>query len=122
VITVGAPDPRFKTPLFNVGIRHALLKTVSNLAILGPATGFDGSASTAGRIVEYNVAVGQAIGLAACLALLSNRPLNSISNSEVRSVLAATGRLTKIYGVYDQAETANVALFEKLVGVPIYTV
>lgn len=122
VIALGAPDPRFKTPLFNVGIRHALLKAIPNLAVLGPATGFDGNASTAGRIVEYNVAVGQAIGIAACLALLTKRAMNSISNSEIRSVLAATGRLTKIYGVYDQTETANVALFEKLVGVPIYTV
>jgi len=119
---VGAPAPYFKKPLFNIGIRHALLKAIQNLAVLGPATGFDGNASTAGRIVEYNVAVGQAIGIAACLAVLTNRALNSFTNREIRDVLVATGRLSKIYGVYDGAETANVALFEKLVGVPIYTV
>ena len=121
-IEVGAPNPRFKTPLFNIGIRHALLKNISNLAVLGPATGFEGGASTAGRIVEYNVAVGQAVGLAACLALLTNRTLNSFTNREIRDLLVATGRLPKIYGVNDAAETATVALFEKLVGVPIYTV
>lgn len=121
-VTLGAPNLHFKTPLFNIGIRHSLLKDIPNLAVLGPATGFDGNASTAGRIVEYNVAVGQAIGIAACLALLTNRALNSFTNREIRDVLAATGRLSKIYGLYDAAETANVALFEKLVGVPIYTV
>ena len=72
--------------------------------------------------MEYNVAVGQAVGIAACLAVLTNRPLNSFTNREIRDVLVATGRLSKIYGLYDGAETANVALFEKLVGVPIYTV
>ncbi len=121
-VEVGAPAPKFKKPLFNIGIRHALLKDIPNLAVLGPASGFDGTSSTAGRIVEYNVGVGQAIGIAACLALLTNRELNQFTNSEIRSVLAATGRLPKVYGVYDAQETANVALFEKLMGVPIYTV
>jgi FAD dependent oxidoreductase len=119
---VGAPGPEFKTPLFNIGFRHALLRDVPNLAVLGPASGFDGNASTAGRIVEYNTAVGQAIGIVACLALLTNRAMNSFTNTEVRSVLVATGRLPKLYGVYDAEETARVALFEKLLGVPIYTV
>lgn len=119
---VGAPGPEFKTPLFNIGFRQALLRDIPNLAVLGPASGFDGNASTAGRIVEYNTAVGQAIGIVACLALLTNRAMNSFTNSEVRNVLVATGRLPKLYGVYDAEETARVALFEKLMGVPIYTV
>ncbi|MCU0525518.1 MAG: FAD-dependent oxidoreductase [Elainella sp. Prado103] len=121
-ITVGAPDPNFKKPLFNIGMRHALLRDFPNLAVLGPASGFDGNSSTAGRIVEYNVGVGQAIGIAACLAVLTNREMNRFSNTEIRNVLAATGRLPKLYGVYDPEETARVALFEKLMGVPIYTV
>lgn len=121
-VEVGVTNYKFKSPLFNVGMRHALLKDVPNLAVLGPASGFDGKASTAGRIVEYNVAVGQAVGIAACLALLTQREMNSLSNIEVRNVLIATGRLPKVYGVYDPTETSNVALFEKLMGVPIYTV
>ncbi|NJO77151.1 MAG: FAD-dependent oxidoreductase [Cyanobacteria bacterium RM1_2_2] len=121
-VEVGAPAPTFKKPLFNVGIKHALLKNVPNLAVLGPGSGFDGNASTAGRIIEYNVAVGQAVGIAACLALLTNRNLNSFNNPEIRSILVATGRLPKVYGVYDAAETQRLALFEKLLGVPIYTV
>jgi hypothetical protein len=121
-LAVGAPSPHFKTPLFNIGFRHTLLKDIPNLCVLGPATGFDGKASTAGRIVEYNVGVGQAVGIAACLALLTNRAISSFTNSEIRNVLAATGRLPKIYGVTDREEAATVALFEKLMGVPIYTV
>lgn len=103
-------------------LNRGVLKNTSNLAVLGPASGFDGKASTAGRIVEYNVAVGQAVGIAACLALLTNREMNSLSNIEIRNVLVATGRLPKVYGIYDPVETPNVALFEKLMGVPIYTV
>ncbi|MBF2076385.1 MAG: FAD-dependent oxidoreductase [Synechococcales cyanobacterium C42_A2020_086] len=120
---VGAPSPPFKQPLLNVGMYHALLKSIPNLAVVSPASGFDGQASTAGRIVEFNVAVGQGVGIAMCLAQLSGRNLNTITNAEVRTVLINSGRLPRIYGVYDATETARVTSFERLMaGVPIYTV
>jgi FAD dependent oxidoreductase len=102
----------FQPPLFNIGIRHALMKTIPNLAVVSPASGFDGYASATGRIVEFNVAVGQGVGIACSLALKGDRPLAEITNGEVRSVLEATGRLPKIYARIDVAAAAKLNDFE----------
>jgi FAD dependent oxidoreductase len=100
-------------PLFNVGIQHAVLSDVPNLAVISPASGFAGYAASAGRIVEFNCIVGQGIGIASALALLDNRNLNEISNQEVRDVLASTGRLSKIYGEADpQGDIGRINTFE----------
>jgi hypothetical protein len=103
----------FQPPLFNIGIRHALMRTIPNLAVVSPASGFDGYASSTGRIVEFNVAVGQGVGIACCLALRGNRRLADITNSEVRTVLEATGRLPKIYGKVDLAASDKLNDFEQ---------
>jgi hypothetical protein len=105
-------DLTFKPPLFNIGIRHALMKTVPNLAVVSPASGFDGYASATGRIIEFNVAVGQGVGIACGLALRSDRDLAEITNREVRSVLEKTGRLPKIYGKADVAAAEKLDDFE----------
>jgi FAD dependent oxidoreductase len=105
-------DFSFKPPLFNIGIRHALMQIVPNLAVVSPASGFDGYASATGRIVEFNVAVGQGVGIACSLALRSNRNLADITNLEVRRVLEQTGRLPKIYGKVDVAEAEKLDDFE----------
>lgn len=98
-------------PLFNIGIRHTLVRSLSNLAVISPASGFDGFASSAGRIVEFNVAVGQGVGIAMALATLGDRPLNQMTNQDVRSVLAATGKLTRSYPItYAQASAQLLAL------------
>lgn len=99
-------------PILNVGIRHALVRSVPNLAIVSPASGFDGYACAAGRIVEFNVAVGQGVGIAAAIALQSKRNLATITNMEVRQVLAQTGQLSKIYGRAHYAEATRLASFE----------
>ncbi|AFZ01127.1 FAD-dependent oxidoreductase [Calothrix sp. PCC 6303] len=85
-------------PLFNVGIQHTLLRNIDNLAVISPASGFEGYACSAGRIVEFNCAVAQGIGIAVVTSILSDRALNEISNLEVRNILASTGSLPKIYG------------------------
>jgi FAD dependent oxidoreductase len=111
--TVGVRKFAFKAPLLNVGMRHALIKTVTNLAVVSPASGFEGSASAVGRIVEFNVAVGQGVGIAAAIALLNNRNLSEVANEEVRNVLAQTGKLSKTYGKYNPSETSSMSDFEK---------
>jgi hypothetical protein len=63
--------------------------------------------------VEFNVAVGQGVGIACCLALRGDRLLSEISNREVRSVLEATGRLPKIYGKVDMAASEKLNDFEQ---------
>jgi len=104
------------SPLLNVGIHHALVQTVPNLAVISPASGFDGYACSAGRIVEFNVAVAQGVGIAAAIALLNNRPLASITNTQVRQVLEQTKQLSRIYGRADQAEAARLSKFEIALG------
>jgi hypothetical protein len=114
---MGAGNINFHTPpMFNVGIRHALVKGVPNLAVISPASGFDGYACAAGRIVEFNVAVGQGVGIAAAIATLSNRTLASITNQEVRQVLAQTGQLSRIYGQANTAESSRLLAFETTLG------
>jgi FAD dependent oxidoreductase len=108
----GLGEVKLDPPLFNVGIQHAILKNVSNLAVISPASGFEGYASSAGRIVEFNCAVGQGIGIAIALAMLSNRNLNQISNKEVHDVLANTGKLSKIYGQPDP-QLEDIASLDK---------
>ncbi|MGH8000649.1 MAG: FAD-dependent oxidoreductase [Brasilonema sp.] len=104
----GFNDFAYNPPLFNIGIQHALIKNVPNLAVISPASGFVGYASSAGRIVEFNCGVGQGVGIAAGIALAQARNLAEISNTQVRTILAQTGRLAQVYG------TSNVTLASQL--------
>jgi hypothetical protein len=113
--TLGFTSVSFPPPVFNIGIQHALIKDVPNLAVVSPASGFEGYASSAGRIVEFNAAVGQGVGIAAIIALLSGRNLANISNLEVRTVLDETGQCPRIFGI-PQAEVASkLEQFESLI-------
>ncbi|MEP0911157.1 FAD-dependent oxidoreductase [Leptolyngbya sp. GB1-A1] len=109
----GSQQLHFQQPLFNVGMRHAIAKSVPNLAVVSPASGFVGLASSAGRIVEFNAGVGQAIGIAATLALLSKRTLAQITNSEVRSVLIETGKLPRLYPLVYNKEAERLRQLEQ---------
>jgi hypothetical protein len=102
-------------PLFNIGMQHALIKTVRNLAVVSPASGFDGYACSAGRIVEFNAAVGQGVGIAIALALTSDRNLADISNKDVREVLEATKTLSRVYGQVHSTEAKELDQFERLI-------
>lgn len=115
---LGISSISFHTPpIFNVGIRHALLSKVPNLAVVSPASGFDGYACAAGRIVEFNAAVGQGLGIAASLALTTNRNLAEISNHEVQQVLIQTGQHPRIYGRPNPAESDRLWAFETALGI-----
>ena len=80
---------------FNYGVRHTLPQSRQNLAVLGPASGFGGLGATAGRIVEFNVGVGQGLAIAVAKAIVEQRSLHSITNGEVRDALGYT---PPIYG------------------------
>lgn len=82
-------------PTFNYGFRHTLPVEYENLAVLGPASGFGGLGTTAGRIVEFNVSVGEGLAIATAIANAENRSLHSISNQEVKQALGYT---PQIYG------------------------
>lgn len=105
---VGIRSLHFKPPLLNIGIRHALVQNVPNLAVVSPGSGFSGYACATGRIVEFNVAVGQGVGIACALAAVKNIPLAKINNFDVRAVLLQTGQLPQIYGQVDRLEAARL--------------
>ncbi|MFB2922527.1 FAD-dependent oxidoreductase [Aerosakkonema funiforme] len=104
----------FQMPVFNVGIQHALINQIRNLAVVSPASGFEGYATAAGRIVEFNAAVGHGVGIAAIIAIQSNRNLADISNWEVRKVLLETGQLPRIFGIAKTGEALRMRELEKL--------
>jgi hypothetical protein len=103
-------------PLFNIGIHHALVQSVPNLAVISPGSGFEGYACAAGRIIEFNAAVGQGVGIAIAIAIQTGRILASIRNLEVRQVLEQTNQLSKIYGRSQPVEAARLAKFETTLG------
>ena len=82
-------------PTFNYGFRHTLPVEYGNLAVLSPASGFGGLGTTAGRIVEFNVSVGEGLAIATAIANAENRSLHSITNQEVKQALGYT---PQVYG------------------------
>ena len=85
----------FLMPTFNYGFRHTLPVELENLSVLSPASGFGGLGTTAGRIVEFNVSVGEGLAIANAIAITQGRSLHSITNQEVKQALGYT---PKIYG------------------------
>ena len=82
-------------PTFNYGFRHTLPLEYENLAVLSPASGFGGLGTTAGRIVEFNISVGEGLAIATAIANAEKRSLHSITNQEVKQALGYT---PQIYG------------------------
>ena len=70
-------------PTFNFGYRHTLPREISNLAVLGPSSGFAGLGEGAGRIIELNISVGQGLAVASSLSLARKLPLAAIDPQEV---------------------------------------
>ncbi len=112
---MGFPSVSFPPPVFNIGIQHALIKDVPNLAVVSPASGFEGYACSAGRIMEFNAAVGQGVGIAAIIALLGDRNLATVANIEVRKVLDQIGQSSRIYGFAKTADASKLGRFESLI-------
>ena len=75
---------------FNYGFRHTLPKERENLAVLSPASGFGGLGISAGRIVEFNISVGEGLAIAVAKAVQEKRSLHSITNKEVRQTFNYT--------------------------------
>jgi hypothetical protein len=76
-------------PTFNFGYRHTLPREISNLAVLGPSSGFAGLGEGAGRIIELNISVGQGLAIASSLSLARKLPLAAVNPQEVVSFMPA---------------------------------
>lgn len=102
----------FDRPTYNYGIGHAIPRSVPNLAIVSPASGYKGYAPSAGRIVEGNVGVAQGIGMAAAIALQTGGTLADVPETAVRAALQGAGWLPKRYGQW-LPDTRRMAAFEE---------
>jgi hypothetical protein len=76
-------------PTFNFGYRHTVPEGISNLAVLGPSSGYGGLGEGAGRIIELNVSVGQGLAIASALALHQRSALAAIDPRKVSSLMPA---------------------------------
>ncbi|NJM96571.1 MAG: FAD-dependent oxidoreductase [Phormidesmis sp. RL_2_1] len=101
-------------PIFNYGFRHTLPREKQNLAVLSPASGFGGLGTTAGRIVEFNVSVGEGLAIAIAQAIATNRSLQTITESEVRQ---AMGYSPDVYGYRTQSFGAISSLERRFRGI-----
>ena len=101
-------------PVFNYGFRHTLPQERSNLAVLSPASGFGGLGTTAGRIVEFNVSVGEGLAIAIAKSLAEERSLQTITNTEVRQ---ANRSRPPIYGYVTDSYRAISTLERRFRGV-----
>lgn len=101
-------------PVFNYGFRHTLPKEKENLAVLGPASGFGGLGTTAGRIVEFNVSVGEGLAIAIAEAISQNRSLQTITNAQVQRQL---GYRPTIYGYRTDSYRAIATLERRFRGI-----
>lgn len=79
-------------PTFNFGYRHTIPSEITNLAVLGPSSGFGGLGEGAGRIIELNVSVGQGVAIASALALHDHSALAAIDPRRVATLMPG-GRL-----------------------------
>ncbi|MGB3297026.1 MAG: FAD-dependent oxidoreductase [Phormidesmis sp.] len=101
-------------PIFNYGFRHTLPQEKENLAVLGPASGFGGLGTTAGRIVEFNVSVGEGLAVAVAQAIVTQRSLQTITNNEVRQAL---GEVPAVYGLRTDSFRAISTLEKRFRGI-----
>lgn len=115
----GITNLSFTPPIFNIGIQHAILRSIPNLAVVSPASGFVGLAAAAGRIVEFNAGVAQGLGIAAIIAILGNKNLADVANLDVRKVLVDTKRLPKVFGIAKLAEASRMTGIDTLGDVAI---
>ena len=101
-------------PVFNYGFRHTLPVEKENLAVLGPASGFGGLGTTAGRIVEFNVGVGEGLAIAIAAAISEDRSLHTITNNDVRRDL---GYRPAVYGHRTDSYRAIATLERRFRGI-----
>ena len=106
-------------PVFNYGFRHTLPLEKENLSVLGPASGFGGLGTTAGRIVEFNVSVGEGLAIAIADAMTEERSLHSITNQEIRRDLSQRngGQAPATYGYRTDSFRAIATLERRFRGI-----
>ena len=95
---IGIKNPPL--PIYNFGIENTLAKNISNLAIVSRSAGYQGIGVSVGRILTVKIYQGQALGVAAGLALQSRSPFHKMRSLPVRQKLEElTGLTTYLQGL-----------------------
>ncbi|MBY0449470.1 MAG: FAD-dependent oxidoreductase [Cyanobacteria bacterium] len=78
-------------PVFRVGLGCALLAQagLESWAVVGRSAGYSPVAQGAGRIIQHNAQVGEAVGIAAALAIKHGCPMREIPARSILEVLEA---------------------------------
>lgn len=87
------PGEELPKPVFNVGLDVALPLTpaLKNFAFIGRSAGYSPIGQGTGRIVQHNAMLGEGVGVAAALAVLSGSTLSDIADTampQVQAILA----------------------------------
>ena len=83
------PGINLPKPTFGVSLDSALFAEshLENLAVVSRSGGYSPLAQGAGRIVQHGAILGEAIGVAASLAIKKSKPLNHVLANEVQPFL-----------------------------------
>lgn len=83
------PGEELPKPVFNVGLQVAFPKDsrLENLAFVSRSAGYSPIGQGTGRIVQHNAMLGEAIGIAAAMAVQTGRPMHQVPPNEIREVL-----------------------------------
>ncbi|MFN8614460.1 MAG: FAD-dependent oxidoreductase [Vampirovibrionales bacterium] len=77
----------FPKPVFNVGLGSAFpTGDFQNLAVVGRSAGYGPVAQGACRIIQHNAMVGEAVGIAAALAIQSQVPMQRVSTHCIQAM------------------------------------
>lgn len=82
------PGEDLPKPVFNVGLEVALPLTpqLKNFGFIGRSAGYSPIGQGTGRIVQHNALLGEGLGIAAALAVLSQTTLNDIAESALPQI------------------------------------
>jgi hypothetical protein len=84
------PGEDLPKPVFNVGLDVALplVPEIQNFGFLGRSAGYSPIGQGTGRIVQHNSLLGEGLGVAAALAVLSNATLSDIAENAMPQIQA----------------------------------
>lgn len=84
------PGEDLPKPVFNVGLDVALplVPNIQNFGFIGRSAGYSPIGQGTGRIVQHNSLLGEGLGVAAALAVLSNATLSDIAENAMPQIQA----------------------------------
>lgn len=84
------PGEHLPKPVFNVGLDVALpvVPFLENFAFVSRSAGYSPIGQGTGRIVQHNSMLGEAVGIAAALSILTETPLSTVAESHIPQIKA----------------------------------